>query len=77
MGLIGNAIIATGIRIRSFIEDLRKDERGVSAIIATVLILVIVVALVAIFWEQISTWFTTLWAKITGNDTVNNIGTGT
>ncbi len=73
MGIVGRALIAGKIRTAAFFESFSDDERGVSAIIATVLILVIVVALVAIFWDKISAWFSELWNKIVGNETVNNI----
>lgn len=43
-----------------------EDESGVSSFVATILLIVIVVALTAIFWEKISAWFTEMWIKITG-----------
>jgi Flp pilus assembly pilin Flp len=44
-----------------------RDESGVSAFVATILLIVIVVALCAVFWTNINTWFTETWTKITGN----------
>ncbi len=60
MGLICNTILRCRIKAKSFFYE----ERGVAAIIATVLILVIVVALAAIFWDTISDWFAALWERI-------------
>lgn len=47
-------------------ERFLQDERGVSPIVATVLILLITVLLAVLFWNQLKTWFETLWASITG-----------
>jgi FlaG/FlaF family flagellin (archaellin) len=44
-----------------------RDESGVSAFVATILLIVIVVALCALFWTNISTWFSEQWTKITEN----------
>lgn len=43
-----------------------KDESGVAAFVATILLIVIVVSLTALFWDKISTWFNEMWIKITG-----------
>ncbi|MBR1702575.1 MAG: hypothetical protein IJ716_11540 [Lachnospiraceae bacterium] len=60
------------IRWNNFWEDLKKDETGVSSIVATVLLILIVVLLAAIFWENIQEWFNTTWEKITGqSDTIH------
>jgi FlaG/FlaF family flagellin (archaellin) len=42
-----------------------RDESGVAAFVATILLIVIVVALCALFWTNISTWFSEQWTKIT------------
>lgn len=43
-----------------------KDESGVAAFVATILLIVIVVSLTALFWDAISKWFIEIWEKITG-----------
>ena len=43
-----------------------EEESGVSSFVATILLIVIVVALTAIFWQYISDWFDDIWVKITG-----------
>lgn len=45
-------------------EEMR-DESGVSAFVATILLILIVVLLCALFWTKIDSWFTTTWDKIT------------
>ena len=52
------------IRWNNFWSELKKDETGVSSIVATVLLILIVVLLAAIFWEKIQEWFNTTWEKI-------------
>jgi hypothetical protein len=55
------------IRFLGFVNELRTGEAGVSAFVATVLLMVIVVSLATIFWESISKWFTDMLEKIFGN----------
>ena len=43
-----------------------EEESGVSSFVATILLIVIVVALTAIFWKYISQWFEDTWQSITG-----------
>ena len=63
--LIGAALL--GSRIGKF----KKDETGVSSIVATVLLILIVVLLAALFWDKISQWFNDTWEKILGqSDTI-------
>jgi FlaG/FlaF family flagellin (archaellin) len=54
-----------GMKIRALKARERfEDESGVSAFVATILLIVIVVALCALFWDKISAWFTKMWTKI-------------
>lgn len=64
--------IGAKIRFCNFVEELKQDETGVSAIVATILLILIVVLLAALFWGKISEWFETMWTKITGK--ANEIG---
>ncbi len=54
------------------IKSLYEDERGISPIIATVLILLFVVLLAVVFWENISEWFEALWDRILGEGDPDN-----
>lgn len=72
LDFLDSLYIGAAIRTRMFIDSFKKDERGVSSIVATVLLILIVVCLAAIFWNSISSWFTDMWSKITGK--ANTIG---
>lgn len=58
--------IGAKIRFNNFMDELKQDETGVSAIVATILLILIVVLLAAVFWQYISEWFESMWTKITG-----------
>lgn len=58
--------IGAKIRMAKFADQFKKDETGVSSIVATVLLILIVVLLAALFWDKISQWFTDTWDKILG-----------
>lgn len=45
-------------------ENLMSDERGVAPIVATILIVLIVVLLVAVFYDKLSVWFKTTMDSI-------------
>lgn len=66
LNALDSFIICTKFRMKNFIEDFKKDEMGVSAIVATILLILIVVLLAALFWDKISTWFESMWTRITG-----------
>ncbi len=53
-------------KTESFLNGLKEDESGVSAFVATILLILVVVILCAIFWENISKWFNDTWKAITG-----------
>lgn len=64
--------IGAKIRMANFADQFKKDETGVSSIVATVLLILIVVLLAALFWDKISQWFNDTWEKILGQS--NTIG---
>ena len=51
--------IGAKLRMYQFCNNLRKDESGVAAIVATVLLI-----LVGIFWDNLKAWFDEIWEKI-------------
>lgn len=53
-------------RAESFLNSLKEDESGVSAFVATILLILVVVILCAMFWKNISGWFENTWTSITG-----------
>ncbi|MBR4960941.1 MAG: hypothetical protein IKY52_08600 [Clostridia bacterium] len=61
-------------RARNFKEEIKNDERGVGAMVATILIMLIVVLLAAVFWEKIKEWFDKTMTKIFGSEGLEKIG---
>ena len=57
--------IGAKIRMNNFVDEFKKDQTGVSSIVATVLLILIVVLLISMFWKYLSKWFLELWKKIT------------
>lgn len=71
--ILDNAYIAAKNRIHMASNEIKEgwsefvnNEEGVSAIVATILLILIVVLLAVIFWNSISEWLSQLWASITG-----------
>lgn len=65
----------TGERIRDFFAE----EHGVSNVVATVILVLIVVLLIAAFWKQLKTWLSNMMEAIFGegfNDADLNGGSG-
>ena len=56
--------IGAKIRMANFADQFKKDETGVSSIVATVLLILIVVLLAALFWDKISQWFNDTWDNL-------------
>lgn len=55
-----------GLRCRAIkAAEAFKEESGVSSFVATVLLIVIVVALAAVFWDNMQKWFENMWKSIT------------
>ncbi len=76
MNLLTRAYISMKTRSLAFKEDLQNDERGVGAIVATVLILLICVLMIAVFYDELSKWFSGMMEKIFGENSGNDYGTG-
>lgn len=62
--------IGAKIRIFDFMDNLKNDETGVSTIVATVLLILVVVLLASLFWDNISKWFSDTWDKIINADRI-------
>lgn len=60
--------IGAKIRMNNFVDEFKKDQTGVSSIVATVLLILIVVLLISIFWKSLKDWFGVLWEKIIGTE---------
>ena len=77
LAFLNNAYLAATIRMQKLVEEVKngakefqEDELGVSAIVATIILILIVVLLAVIFWNSISEWLSQLWATITGKASV-------
>lgn len=66
MQLLDSFIISARCRLVRSAERFR-EESGVSSFVATILLIVIVVALCALFWTNISQWFANTWLSIMGD----------
>lgn len=58
----------TGERIRNFF----KEEKGVSNVVATIILVLIVVLIIAIFWKQLQKWLNGMMQTIFGETYDNN-----
>ncbi len=65
MNWIDTKYLNMKIRMQKFVDEFLNGEQGVAPFIATILLIVIVVALCAVFWTNISGWFESMWNKIT------------
>ncbi|MDR2599905.1 MAG: hypothetical protein LBC73_06460 [Oscillospiraceae bacterium] len=45
----------------------KKDERGLSGVVVTILLILVAVLAVVLIWGFLSGWLRDLWEQITGN----------
>ena len=53
------------IAFTGFINDLRKDERGLSGVVVAVLLILVAVLAIALIWGFLEGWLIELWERIT------------
>jgi flagellin-like protein len=64
--------LAAYIAFTGLMRDLRNDERGLSGIVVTVLLILVAVLAVVMVWGFLSGWLTDLWENITNTaDTIS------
>lgn len=51
---------------KEFADKFKREELGISGIVATIILVLFAVMLAAIFWEQITAITASLWEKIKG-----------
>ena len=56
--------ILLGMKMKAM--ALKNDERGVEGFVVAIVLILIAVLLCALFWEQLSGWFSDMWSRITG-----------
>lgn len=64
--MLTKAFVGAQLFFMNLVDDIKSDERGVSPVVATVLIILITVLLAGIFWSSLKDWFNTLWERIMG-----------
>ena len=48
------------------VEDLKRDERGLSGVVVAVLLILVAVLAVVMLWGLLKDYITDIWEKITG-----------
>ena len=57
---------ATKEKVCQAVEDLKRDERGLSGIVVAVLLILVAVLAVVMLWGLLKGYITDIWEKITG-----------
>lgn len=65
VSFLDGVYISAKNRMIKGVERFKSEELGVSSIVATVLLILIVVLLAAMFWGSIKEWMSGLWGQIT------------
>ena len=53
------------LAIKGFVADLRSDERGLSGVVVTVLLILVAVLAIVLIWGFLDGWLRTLWNDLT------------
>ena len=56
--------------ITGFARDLKDDERGLSGVVVTILLILVAVLAVVMIWTFLGDWLKATWARITAADTI-------
>lgn len=65
--IIDTMYIRARIGLSRFVSQLKEEEKGVSNFVATIILILIVVLMCALFYKQLTGWFEKLWQQITGD----------
>ncbi len=71
MSTLDRLYLSATCRMKRAIEEIKEfcvSEDGVSNVVATIIILLIVVILIGVFWDRLSTWVTGIMDQIFGSD---------
>jgi len=52
---------------KRFLQDFKSDERGLSGIVVTVLLILVAVLAIVMFWGSLKALLTELWGKVIGD----------
>lgn len=70
MSKIDSMLIGAKIRMQKFGESVREfwqEEHGVSNIVATIVLVLLVVLLLGVFWDRLQTWLSEIMDTIFGS----------
>lgn len=62
---INSKIVLAQIKAKHVLHELKNDSRGVSGIVAAVVLVLIAVLFAALFWDKLQEWFTNVWSTMT------------
>ena len=54
------------LAVTGFVQDLKKDERGLSGVVVAVLLILVAVLAVVLIWGFLGDWLQQLFDQITG-----------
>lgn len=65
MSILDKGYISLSNRAHQEVDTFKSNEQGVSGIVATVILVLLAVALAVLFWNEIKTFvIDTLWGKV-------------
>lgn len=59
-----NAADSIKAKAKKAVKEFREDERGVDGLVVAILLILIVVILASLFWDNIAKIFKEIWEKI-------------
>lgn len=65
MNWLSNSYLRSKIWLKAKYEDFKENEMGVSGIVATIILVIVVIGLGVLFRTQITTFITNLFTKAT------------
>lgn len=57
--------IAAYVRGTIFLQNLKKDERGLSGVVVAVLLILVAVLAIVFLWDNLKLWLEHTWESIT------------
>ena len=62
--------MAAYVRGAAFVQNLKRDERGLSGVVVAVLLILVGVLAAVLLWDQLSKYMAVLWNRITEANTL-------
>ena len=56
--------LAAYLAVTGFVQDFKKDERGLSGVVVAVLLILVAVLAVVLIWGFLEGWLIELWERI-------------